>query len=108
MSYWFVYFERILDWMRDHQDLYDGSRVEVDFFVEPEWLRVKRRRDMYDNSYLSWDVRRSYWTDDDVSTAWILFGLGHSFDEIGARIGRSGKAVMWKLGLSAAGEAASD
>lgn len=96
-KYYFVDFERILPWMEAHQDLFDASRVEDGFFVEPPWLREKRRRDLDDNSYLSWDVRRSYWSEREVSTAWTLYGLGRSVEEIAERVGRSPGAVAARL-----------
>lgn len=97
-KYYFVDFELILPWMRSHQDLFDASRVEDGFFVpEPDWLREKRRRDRDDNSYLSWDVRRSYWSEREVATAWMLYGLGRSVEEIAERVGRSPGAVAARL-----------
>ena len=96
-EFYYVDFAKILGWMEAHQDLYDGSMIEDGFFVEPDWLRAKRRRDQDDNSYLDYNVRRTYWSEREAATAKFLYGLGKTPQEIATRVDRSPKAIAYKL-----------
>lgn len=96
-SYYYIDFEKILDWMEQHQDLYDASRIEEDFFVEPQWLKEKRRKDAKDNSYLPWNVRRRLWTDQDIANLKQLAKYGYTPKQIAEKMGRSHQAVLEKM-----------
>lgn len=96
-SYWFVDFEKILTWMQQHQNLYDASLIKEGFFVEPDWLKEKRRRDCKDNSYLNCYIRRRPWTERELSLAKFLAEEGWTPTEIATRVDRSPGAISNKL-----------
>lgn len=99
-SYYYVDFDKILDWMEAHQDLYDASKIEDGFFIEPPWLTEKRRRDREDNSYLHWTARRKLWQEPEISTLKQMAKDGKTPREIGEKLKRSKGGVidkMWKV-----------
>lgn len=99
-NYYYVDFEKILDWMEKHQDLYDASIIEEDFFIEPQWFKEKRRRDREDNSYLHWTARRKPWQESELSELKQMAKDGKTPREIGEKLGRSQGGVidkMWKI-----------
>lgn len=99
-TYYYVDFEKILGWMEQHQDLYDASEIDDDFFVEPRWLTEKRRRDKEDNSYLHWSARRRPWQESEISALKQMAKAGKTSREISEKLGRSQICVidkMWKV-----------
>lgn len=95
--YYYVDFEHILPWMETHQDLYDASKIKEDFFVEPDWLKEKRRKDTKDPSYLDNNVRRRAWSEQDVSRLKYLAKKGYTPRQIAEEIGRTPGAVIAKM-----------
>lgn len=98
--YYYVDFEAILPWMEAHQDLYDASKITEGYFVEPDWLKEKRRRDIADPSYLNGNVRRRAWREQDVARLKYLAKKGLTPRQIAEQIDRTPGAVidkMWKI-----------
>lgn len=96
--YYFVDIEAILPWMERHQGLFDGSAVEEGYFVpEPEWLVRKRRRDREDNTYLPYNIRKEWWTRQEIDRAKYLMRIGRSYRQIAAELGRSPLALAAKM-----------
>lgn len=96
--YYFVDIEAILPWMERHQGLFDGSAVEEGYFVpEPEWLVRKRRRDREDNTYLPYNIRKEWWTRQEIDRAKYLMKIGRSYRQIAEELGRSPLALAAKM-----------
>lgn len=96
-GYYFVDFDAVLPWMEQHQDLYDGSKIQDGFFVEPDWLKEKKRRDISDNTYLSYYVRRRPWTERDISNLKYMAKKGLGPTKIAKELDRSMGAVIAKM-----------
>lgn len=96
-TYYYVDFEKILTWMEQHQNLYDASKIEKDFFIEPPWLVEKRKHDEIDNSYLYWGARRKPWQESELRVLKQMAKAGKTPREIGEHLGRSHSCVLDKM-----------
>lgn len=90
--------DKALKWMESHQDLFDGSKVSEDIFIpEPKWLTEKRRKDRVDKTNINYQVKKTNWTDEEISYAKSLLGIGLSHEEIAKKLHRSKQSVQFKL-----------
>lgn len=82
----FVVFERILDWLEEHQELFDASKVEpYAFTIEPQWLKDKRTID-----YQKHQKRNALaWTSEDDSRLVFLIKCGKTSTEIANELQRT-------------------
>lgn len=90
--------EKVLEWMEKHQDLFDGSKVSEDLFIpEPKWLKEKRRNDRTNKVNINYQVKKTQWTENDISLAISLLTMGYTQDKIAERLNRSKLAVQVML-----------
>lgn len=96
--YYFVQLDKILDWMKKHQSLFDASRIKEGYFaVEPDWLRKKRAEDRESIDNINYQIVKKAWTREEERYAIDLIGIGLDYNEIGARLRRSPKSVAYRL-----------
>lgn len=90
--------EKVLEWLEEHQDLFDASLMRDPCFTpEPEWLRKKRAMDYHTKRKLHRTAKRRNWTQAEIEAAMSLYRNGYTADEIAERIHRSVGPVKAKL-----------
>ncbi len=87
--YYYVEWEDLIEFLKNNQDLWDSSKVDLYMLGEEyDWLVEKRKRDIYNKPNLY-----KKWTDSQKNMAISYFKIGLSYEEIGQKINRSTGAV---------------
>ncbi len=95
----FVVWDKILDWLEIHQELFDASKIELyTFALEPQWLKDKRT-----NDYKKHQCRKSCkWTPQEDARLIFLVRCGKSAKEIAYELHRPASGIWHRksrLGL---------
>ena len=93
----------LLDFLKDHPDLYDASQVSFYLFShEPEWFKQKRQKDK-----MEYDRKAgTKWSDEELNILIKLFKRGYSNKELAKQLQRSETSIeklLWGMGLSRKG-----
>ena len=92
-SFYYVEWEELIIFLKEHQDLWDSTSVDLYMLGEEyDWLKEKRKKDIINKP-----IEYRKWTKDEEFKIIRLFGLGYSYLEIGKIINRSEWAVRNKL-----------
>jgi hypothetical protein len=83
----------LLEWCKEHQDLWDSRKVEL-FALgeEPEWLKTKRK-------LVTNKPKKTFqkWTRKEDNKAIDLFKFGYKYKDIAKELSRSTEAVERRL-----------
>ncbi len=89
-TFYFVNLERVLEWMEENQDLYDGSKISHDLFVnEPDWLKNKRIKDSKSKKELKSSAVTRKWSKDELMQLKDMITIGYTYQEIADRLNRT-------------------
>lgn len=99
---YFVDIDVVMQWMKDNQRLYDGSKVSDELFVyKPNWLRNKIRNNMLNKDGIDYSVGIRPWKEDDKNFIKINYTT-MSDSELADRLNRTKNSVIGmrqRLGL---------
>jgi len=89
MSYYVITWNDLMEFLENNQNEWDSRLVEKNMLgIEPLWLKEKRIRDKEENP-----LWRRKWTEEEIAQAEKLFKMEKSYQEIGAILNRSPKAI---------------
>ena len=91
----------LLQWLEEHQDLWDSRRLAVGALwqEEPDWLRAKREADMHLP-----ERRFAKWTpEEDAQLLALLARGGMSYKELGEAMHRSDRSIVQRVRRIGAG-----
>ena len=92
-SYYCISIENLMEFLKDHQDLWNAFYLELNIFgIEPDWLREKRRKDA-----LNPPIEYHTWTNAEIKLAIDLLKIGYDYEKIAERLHRTPIAVAYKL-----------
>lgn len=91
----FIVYDKILAWLKKHQDLFDASGIEMFALTqEPEWLRDKRTKDYARKSELMRECTK--WTPAEENRLAYLIRTGKSINEIAKIMQRTVGSIYHK------------
>ena len=89
---YYVLYDWFIKWLKNNQDLWDSTKVELYAFgEEPKWLKEKR------NSDLNAPKKRKQYTKEETAQLVSLYKMNVSQPEIARRLGRTLDSVEKKL-----------
>lgn len=97
--YMYVDIEKIVPWLESHQSLYSAAGIPQFYFGdEPEWLVIKRRKDMeFETETIDSRFKADHWEPDEVAKLRDLVNYGVSYQDIADRLHRTLSSVLHKV-----------
>ena len=96
--YHYVDNNKILKWLKNHQDLFDASKIPMFYFgQEPKWLKAKRIADRPKYGEPPTKPNEGKWSQEEIDRAVYMFNAGIDYDGIAKTLNRTRRAVRAKL-----------
>lgn len=95
---YFVDLDKSLDWLKEHQNLYDATKISKYLYAqEPKWLRSKRLNDSLKMQSVSWRYKHKEWKDHEIALLKSMVLNNYSIYRIAKELNRHPGSVSSKM-----------
>lgn len=95
---YFVDLDKSLDWLKEHQNLYDATKISKYLYAqEPKWLRSKRLNDSLKMQSVSWRYKHKEWKDHEIALLKSMVLNNYSTYRIAKELNRHPGSVSSKM-----------
>lgn len=95
---YFVDLDKSLDWLKEHQNLYDATKISKYLYAqEPKWLRSKRLNDSLKMQSVSWRYKHKEWKEHEIALLKSMVLNNYSIYRIAKELNRHPGSVFSKM-----------